>query len=77
MFRTVTEDNSVDLNRKNYAQMKRNVCHARAKNLNHVLQSSQTTDNGTASVRYSRVDLTILLKKWFTRTLAARIRNDT
>lgn len=77
MFRMVTEDNSVDLNRKNYAQMKRNVCQARAKNLNHVLQSSQTTDNGTASVRYSRVDLTILLKKWFTRTLAARIRNDT
>lgn len=54
MFRTVTEDNSVDLNRKNYAQMKRNVCHARAKNLNHVLQSSQTTDNGTASVSLSR-----------------------
>lgn len=77
MFRTVTEDNSVDLNRKNYAQMKRNVCNARAKNLNHLLQSSQTTDNGTASVRYSRVDLTIMLKKWFTRTLAARIRNDT
>lgn len=77
MFRMVTEDNSVDLNRKNYAQMNLNVCHARAKNLNHVLQSSQTTDNGTASVRYSRVDLTILLKKWFTRTLAARIRNDT
>ena len=77
MFRTVTEDNSVDLNRKNYAQMKRNVCNARAKNLNHLLQSSQTTDNGTASVRYSRVDLTILLKKWFTRTLAARIRNGT
>ena len=77
MFRMVTEDNSVDLNRKNYAQMKRNVCQARAKNLNHVLQSSQTTDNGTASVRYSRVDLTIMLMKWFTRTLAAGIRNDT
>ena len=50
-FRLVTEEHGVDLNTKNYAQMKRNACQARARNLRLLVQSSSSSDNGNSSVR--------------------------
>ena len=60
-FRVVTEENGVDLNTKNYAYMKRNVCQARARNLRHHVQSNPTSDTRTASVRYTVYPHIILL----------------
>ena len=50
-FRLVTEEHGVDLNTKNYANMRRNACQARARNLRLFLQSSPSSDNGHSSVR--------------------------
>lgn len=50
-FRRVTEEHGIDLNTKNYAQMKRNACQARARNLRLLVQSNPSSDNGNSSVR--------------------------
>lgn len=50
-FRRVTEEYGIDLNTKNYAQMKRNACQARARNLRLLVQSNPSSDNGNSSVR--------------------------
>ena len=51
LFRSVTEEHGVDLNTKNYAQMKRNACQARARNLRLWVHPSPSSDNGNSSVR--------------------------
>lgn len=54
LFRSVTEEHGVDLNTKNFAYMKRNVCQARARNLRLLVQPSPSSDNGNSSVSFSK-----------------------
>lgn len=50
----------MDLNTKNFAYMKRNVCQARARNLRLLVQPSPSSDNGNSSVRCVNVTHSIL-----------------
>ena len=80
-FRLVTEEHGVDLNTKNYAQMKRNACQARARNLRLLVQSNPSSDNGNSSVRcvdgysfvcYSILILCSFIYLWFLETHVPR-----
>lgn len=50
----------MDLNTKNFAYMKRNVCQARARNLRLLVQPNPSSDNGNSSVRCVNVTHSIL-----------------
>ena len=56
----------MDLNTKNYANMKRSTCQARARNLRYLVQSSPASDSGNGYVRYVVFSalMTLLVLTW-------------